>query len=108
MSISLLKRVCTKCKESSIKTYWANITALSKIAGKKEVPESAGWLNGALLKRVKEMPLQRRKRYATAGLKAAQMYHAKKPEWGKLMTEASEQYSRIRESGKRTKREAEN
>ena len=105
MSIARLRKVCTNCKESSIKTYWANITALSKIAGKKDVPESAGWLNAALLKRVKEMPLQRRKRYATAGLKAAQMYQAKKPNWSKLMTAASEQYTRLRESGKRTKRE---
>ena len=56
----------------------------------------------------KEMPLQRRKRYATAGLKAAQMYKAQKPNWSKLMTTASEQYTRERESGKRTKREHEN
>ena len=108
MTIALLRKVCKNCKESSVKTYWANITALSKIAGHESVPGNAGWLNAALLKRVKEMPLQRRKRYATAGLKAAQMYQAQKPNWSKLMTEASDQYTRQRESGKRTKREHEN
>ena len=107
-TIARLRAVCKNCKESSIKTYWANITALSKIAGRENVPGNAGWLNAALLKRVKEMPLQRRKRYATAGLKAAQMYKAQKPNWSKLMSEASDQYTRQRESGKRTKREHEN
>ena len=108
MTIAELRKVCKNCKESSIKTYWANITALSKIAGRESVPGSAGWLNAALLTLVKQMPLQRRKRYALAGLKAAQMYQAQKPKWSKLMTEASDQYTRERESGKRTKREHEN
>ena len=108
MSRARLAKVCTNCKESSIKTYWANITTLSRIAGKQGVPESASWLNAGLLKRVREMPLQRRKRYATAGVKAAQMYKVQKPSWSKLMTEASETYSKQRESGKRTKREHKN
>ena len=36
------------------------------------------------------------------------MYKVKKPKWGKAMSEAMEKYARIRESGKRTKREHEN
>ena len=56
MTIAELRKVCKNCKESSIKTYWANITALSKIAGRESVPGSAGWLNAALLTLVKQMP----------------------------------------------------
>ena len=108
MSIARLAKVCTNCKQSSIKTYWANISALAKIAGKPGVPEGASWLNEKLLKRVREMSLQRRKRYATAGVKAAQMYKKQRPTWQKLMTEASDTYAKQRETGKRTKREHEN
>ena len=108
MSFALLQKACTNCKASSIKTYWANIRGLSRVAGHAEVPASAGWLNDKLLARVAAMPLNRFKRFATAGVKAAQMYKAKRPQWGKAMSEATEKYARIRESGKRTKREAAN
>ena len=108
MSYNLLEKACTRCKASSIKTYWANIKALAKIAGYEKMPTGARWLNDALLKRVRSMPLNRFKRYSTAGVKAAQMYKANRPKWGKAMSESSEQYARLRESGKRTKREHEN
>jgi hypothetical protein len=72
------------------------------------MPGGAGWLSGKLLGAIKAMPLNRFKRFATAGVKAAQMYKAKRPNWSKAAAEASERYSNIRESGKRTKREAEN
>ena len=72
------------------------------------MPAGAGWLNDKLLARISAMPLNRFKRFTTAGVKAAQMYKVKKPKWGKAMSEATEKYARIRESGKRTKREHEN
>ncbi len=108
MSYALLQKACTNCKASSIKTYWANIQALSRVAGHDELPASAGWLNEKLLARISAMPLNRFKRFTSAGVKALQMYKVKKPKWGKAMSEATEKYSRIRESGKRTKREHEN
>ena len=103
-----MQKACTNCKPSSIKTYWANIQALSRVAGHADVPASGGWLNDKLLARITSMPLNRFKRFTTAGVKAAQMYKAKKPKWGKAMSEATEKYARQRESGKRTKREHEN
>ena len=108
MSYALLEKACTNCKASSIKTYWANIQALSRVAGLDAVPPGAGWLNEKLLERVRAMPLNRYKRFTTAGVKAAQMYKAKRPKWGKAMSEATDKYARNRESGKRTKREAAN
>jgi hypothetical protein len=108
MSYALLKKACANCKTSSIKTYWANIQALSRVAGHDEMPAGAGWLNDKLLARISAMPLNRFKRFTSAGVKALQMYKVKKPKWGKAMSEATEKYARIRESGKRTKREHEN
>ena len=74
MSYSLLVKACTNCKPASIKTYWANIRALSKVAGHDAVPGSGGWLSDKLLARISEMPLNKFKRFTTAGVKAAQMY----------------------------------
>ena len=108
MSYALLEKACTNCKTSSIKTYWANIRALSRVAGLDAVPAGAGWLNEKLLERVRAMPLNRYKRFTTAGVKAAQMYKVKKPKWSKAMGDAADKYAQIRESGKRTKREDEN
>ena len=105
MSLSLLKKACTKCKPSSIKTYWANIQILARVAGRDAIPSGASWLSDALLKRVRAMPLNQFKRHTTAGVKAAQMYGAKRPKWSKAMGEGSDRYGKIRESGKRTKRE---
>ena len=83
MSYPLLKKACPRCKDTSIKTYWANIKALSRVAGHESVPAGAKWLNGKLLARIKEMPLNRFKRFATAGVKAAQMYGTKKDTWSR-------------------------
>ena len=77
MSFAKLQKACVGCKESSIKTYWANIKALSRLAGHDVVPGSASWLSDKLLKRVLEEPIIRAKRFTTAGVKAAQMYKRK-------------------------------
>ena len=108
MSSALLKKVCPRCKESSVRTYWANVKALARIAGHENVPTSAGWLNEKLLTRVRAMPLNRFKRFAAAGVKAAQMYNKTRPKWLEAMSESTNKYAQIRESGKRTKREAMN
>ena len=108
MSKALLAKVCTSCKQSSIDTYWANIRALSRLAGRDAVPAGAGWLSEKLLKRVLAEPTSRAKRFTTAGVKAAQMYNSKKPKWVAAMSEVTDAYATARQSGKRTKREAKN
>ena len=108
MSIAQLQRACRNCRDSSIKTYWANIRGLARVAGHDGVPSGGGWLNAALLKRVLAEPLNRSKRFTTAGVKAAQMYRVKKPKWIKAMSETTDKYATQRKSGKRTKREAAN
>ena len=108
MSKALLEKACPGCKASSVTTYWANIKALSKVAGHDAVPAGAGWLNAKLLGAVRQMPLGKFKRMSTAGVKAAQMYKVKRPKWNQAMSEATDRYNRVRESGKRTKREAQN
>ena len=66
------------------------------------------WLNGALLKKVRALPLGQFKRFSIAGVKALGAYGVHNDEkWHKSMQEASEKYSKMRMSGKRTKREAE-
>ena len=108
MSFAKLQKACVGCKESSIKTYWANIKALSRLAGHDVVPGSASWLSDKLLKRVLEEPIIRAKRFTTAGVKAAQMYKRKAKNWIKAMSDVTERYATQRQSGKRTKREASN
>ena len=81
MSFALLQKACDGCKASSVKTYWANIKSLSRLAGHDAVPAGASWLNDKLLKRVLAEPTNRAKRFTTAGVKAAQMYKARKEKW---------------------------
>jgi len=108
MSFAQLQKACESCRVSSVKTYWANIKGLSRLSGKDDVPSTGSWLNDKLLKRVLAEPLNRSKRFTTAGVKAAQMYKIKKPKWVQAMSDVSEKYSTQRRSGKRTKREAQN
>ncbi len=108
MSYAKLEKACVGCKSSSVKTYWANIKALSRLAGHADVPASGSWLSDKLLKRVLAEPINRAKRFTTAGVKAAQMYKRKSEKWIKAMSDVTERYARERQSGKRTKREASN
>ena len=108
MSLAQLQKVCTNCRPSSIRTYWANIKALAKLAGRDAVPASGTWLSAKLLKRVLSEPLNRSKRFATAGVKAAQMYKIKKQDWVQAMSDVTDRYATQRRSGRRTAREAQN
>ena len=103
-----LEKACTNCRASSIRTYWVNIKSLARLAGKDDVPSNGKWLDNNLLDRVRALSLSKSKRMSQAGVKAAQMYGIKKPKWSEVMTIATDRYARIRESGKRTKREHEN
>jgi len=108
MSFAQLQKACVDCRPSSIRTYWANIKALARLAGRDDVPSTSSWLNTKLLKRVLAEPLNRSKRFTTAGVKAAQMYKIKKQNWVRAMSEVTDKYATQRRSGKRTAREAAN
>ena len=106
--LAKLKKSCPQCTASSQRTYFQSIKALAKFAGRQSIPDSHKWLNGALLKKVRALPLNRYKRFSIAGVKALGAYGIHDDEkWHKSMQEASEKYSKMRMSGKRTKREAE-
>ena len=108
MSYAKLTKACDGCKMSSVKTYWANIKSLSRLAGHADVPAGASWLSDRLLKRVLAEPTNRAKRFTTAGVKAAQMYGKTRDKWIKAMSDVTERYAKQRQSGKRTKRETSN
>ena len=108
MSFAQLQKACKDCRPSSIRTYWANIKALARLAGLDAVPSRSSWLNAKLLAAVLAEPVGRSKRYLTAGVKAAQMYKIKKDKWLQAMSEVTEKYANQRKTGKRTAREAAN
>jgi hypothetical protein len=105
---ALLRKSCTNCTESSIKTYVQNVKALARLAGFKEAPTNAKWLTGKLLAQIKERPLNQYKRLAIAGVKALGAYGKKDSKWHEAMTEATVKYGRRRDTQKRTERETKN
>ena len=106
--LAKLKKSCPQCTASSQVTYYQSIKALAKFAGRQSIPDGPNWLNGALLKKVRALPLQRYKRFSVAGVKALGAYGKTDDEkWHKAMKDSSEKYTKLRLSGKRTKRESE-
>ena len=112
-----LRRQCTACTESSIRTYVANIKALAKLAGLQEAPgNDASWLDVDLLQVVKNETLGRYKRFSIAGRKALQAYGSKtagfsqdvSEQWAQAVVESSVEYDKQRNEQKRTTREAAN
>ena len=106
--LAKLKKSCPDCTESSQKTYLKSIRALSKIAGNDEVPATHRWISKPLLAKIKKRPLVQYKRFAIAGVKALKAYGVtdNKP-WWEAMRDATAKYTKVRLTGKRTKREAE-
>ena len=107
-----LRKHCTSCTESSIKTYLANIKALAKLAGLQDVPDSdASWLDAHLLQVIKNESLSRYKRFSIAGRKALQAYGklakaSTSKDWAQAVVESSLQYNEQRNKQTRTAREA--
>jgi hypothetical protein len=105
-----LRRECSRCTESSIRTYLANIKALARLAGLTEVPDSsASWLDAELLDICKNESLGRYKRFAIAGRKAHQAYGNLQTQaaqdWAHAVVESSVEYDRQRNEQKKTPRE---
>ena len=107
-----LRKHCTSCTESSIKTYLANIKALAKLAGLQDVPDSdASWLDAHLLQVIQNESLSRYKRFSIAGRKALQAYGklakaSTSKDWAQAVVESSLQYNEQRNKQTRTAREA--
>ncbi len=108
-----LRRQCTSCTESSVRTYLANIKALARLAGLDTVPDAdASWLDTALLQTCRSQTLSRFKRFTIAGRKALAAYgqkltsRAQNDEWASAVVESSEAYDAQRNLQKRTTREA--
>ena len=108
--LALLKKSCPTCTESSQRTYYQSILALSRFAGHEEIPKGAKWLSPALLAKLRKLPLQRYKRFAIGGVKALKAYKVdqeKTKAWWVAMRDATDKYTKVRMTGKRTKRESE-
>ena len=111
--LALLKKTCPTCTESSQRTYYQSILALSRFAGHDEIPKGPKWLNAALLGKLKKLPLHRYKRFTIGGVKALKAYGVDPDEnevsklWWRGMRDATDKYTKIRLTGKRTKRESE-
>ena len=105
--LAKLNKSCPQCTASSQRTYFQSIKALAKFAGRQSIPDSHKWLNGALLKKVRALPLNRYKRFSIAGVKALGAYgKTDNKAWWEAMKESTTKYTNMRMSGKRTKREA--
>lgn len=105
--LAKLKKSCPTCTASSQKTYFQSIKALALFAGKQTIPENGSWLTGTLLKKIKKLPLNRYKRFAIAGVKALKAYGNETNKiWWESMKDATEKYTKMRLTGKRTAREA--
>ena len=105
---ALLKKSCTTCTKSSIKTYFYNIKALAKLAGYEDVPKHGRWVNKQLLAKIRKLPLMKFKNMTIAGNKALAAYDKKNELWSKAMQESTVNYNKQRDTQKRTKRESAN
>ena len=108
---ALLQKSCKECTQSSIQTYFYNIKALAKVGGHTSIPTHSRWINDALLKKIKKLPLMRFKNLSIAAVKALKAYGTdgtKREKWSKEMSGATERYAKQRNKQERTEREAKN
>ena len=89
---TLLRQTCTKCTESSIRTYTFNIRALAKLAGHATVPMHSRWLSTSLLEKVRKLPLGQQKKFTIAGVKALRAYDKVKKNWMNALKTASDKH----------------
>ena len=105
------RAVCTHCTESTIKTYMFNVRGLAKEAGHGAVPEGHGWINDALLAKLKKGTATRYKRFTITAVKVLQAYGIKGQKlkkWQEQMRISTDKYGATRDKQKRTDREARN
>ena len=105
--VERFKKKNNKLAAGSVRTYLANIKRLSRLAKNKvDYPEKGAWLSQrGLLGKVRALPLNARKILGAAAVKAAQTYGIKVPAFTGLMTKASKQFDKQRDSQSKTQRE---
>ena len=104
----LLRKVCKDCTESTIRTYTFNVRALAKLAGHKAVPMHSRWIDVQLLKKIRQMPVNKFKKHVIAGAKALKAYGKTSKTWAEGVREAERRYQKERSKQKRTVKEQEN
>ena len=102
---SKFRKKNSKIAASSVTTYLANIRRLARALGHDEVPAGGAWL-GKAPAWLRKQNLNTRKILAAAAVKAAQSYGRKHEVLSRIMSDAGEQYDKVRQKGKKTKREA--
>jgi hypothetical protein len=92
-----LKKACKNCKKASIQKYRRDIERLAELIGHDEIPKSGEWLKKELLfKKYKALPLNKRRAYSVAGVKALQAYGITFEKWNKAMFEDVKDYKVVR------------
>ena len=104
---TMMKKVCANCTASTINVYARNLFRLAKLAGHEGVPNNAKWLaSKPLMAKFAKQPLNTRRLLSVAAVKGMKMYgQDTSGEWGPLMSKATEQYEKERDSRRKTKRE---
>ena len=89
--------------------YVRNLYRLSVLAGYEEIPKTAKWLSSkSLFNKFGKQPLKIRRMLSVAAVKGMKMYGQDTTgESGGLMTKATEQYEKERDTRQKTKREKE-
>ena len=102
-----VKKARPSLGESTLTVYTNNLARVAKLAEKEAIPDTSGWLDDeALRKKVGKLDIKVRRHLLTAVVVALGAYGKERTgAWGKMLAEASEQYSKIRD--KREKSEVE-
>ena len=104
-----LKEKCKNCTAGSIMVYWRNIKRLYRLThDDDDVPVNSKWLNDALLKKYKKLPLKQRRHLSVAAIKVLQTLGKKTEDspWRMAMLSDAGQHQAERAQNKRSKKEA--
>ena len=104
---TMMKKVCANCTPSTVNVYTRNLFRLAKLAGYGGVPKTAKWLSSKpLMAKFAKQPLNTRRLLSVAAVKGMKMYgQDTSGEWGPMMSKATEQYEKERDTRRKTKRE---
>ena len=108
--IKRLKKVCKKCKDSSIDAYYRNIRRLFKLDNDSDVPsQSVDWIRKkSLVSAYEKQPLKARRHLSVAAVKFLQMLDKNTKDWFQRMVADTEAYEKNRAKNKKSPTEKEN
>ena len=96
-----LKKACKNCKPLTIKKYKRDVQRLAELIDLEKIPEKGGWLKKeALFKKYKSMPLNKRRAYSVAAVKANQAYGLTNDKWSTAMFDDVKEYKKNRSKQK--------